>query len=401
MDGPVGSVTVPHNAQAEDAVIGAMLLSRHAISQAVDALRAEDFYQPGRAAAFAAIIALHRDGYDAEPIAVADAIAHNGDRPEQVDALEQLQRGAPSAQLSARVVEILVEHAAQRRLISLADEMKQAAAEQQDPWTIIDTLRGDLERVDLPTVTEPTGLWLTGEFAALDVERRPWVVQGLIREQWRAVFVAGEGVGKSLLLAQIAMCAATGFHPLNRNPIRPVERALIVDLENPDDELADRMRATEPGKVWLWHRPEGLNLRTRRGRGEFEKVLSRVRPELVCMGPLYKMFTAEAKETPDLVAGEVQAVLDDLRIRYRFALLLEHHAPHGETSKFREMRPFGSSLWLRWPEFGFALRQSSDGALDVGRFRGDRVKASWPQRLVRDEQGEWWWRGKWNEERKP
>jgi replicative DNA helicase len=89
--------------------------------------------------------------------------------------------------------------------------------------------------------------------------------------------------------------------------------------------------------------------------------------------------------------------LDDLRGRYGFALILEHHAPHG-PAKDRQMRPFGSSLWLRWPEFGIALRRDPNDktALNVGRWRGDRVKASWPDRLVRGKT--WPWNGRWDDD---
>jgi replicative DNA helicase len=75
---------------------------------------------------------------------------------------------------------------------------------------------------------------------------------------------------------------------------------------------------------------------------------------------------------------------------------LEHHAPHGETSKIREMRPFGSSLWLRWPEFGLALKRDPDRrtSLKVGRWRGDRVNADWPKRL--DRGTVWPWVGVWD-----
>ncbi len=147
----------------------------------------------------------------------------------------------------------------------------------------------------------------------------------------------------------------------------------------------------------LWTRPGGIDLRARKDRNEFVAVLNRTRPDLVCLGPVYKSYRVKAKETDEQVAAEVQAILDDLRTRFEFALFIEHHAPHGDSSS-RNVRPFGSSLWLRWPEFGLALRQNREmpKSLDVGRWRGDRVQPNgWPDRLDRQGHGfPWvgWWR---------
>jgi replicative DNA helicase len=50
------------------------------------------------------------------------------------------------------------------------------------------------------------------------------------------------------------------------------------------------------------------------------------------------------------------------------------------------MRPTGSSYWLRWPEFGLSLEKEKTAPgvtprFKVGRWRGDRVKAQWPEFL--------------------
>ena len=87
-------------------------------------------------------------------------------------------------------------------------------------------------------------------------------------------------------------------------------------------------------------------------------------------------------ESYEDAAEGVQQVLDDLRTRFGFALVLEHHAPKGEGSS-REMAPFGSQRWLAWPELGLGLRSEKDGSLRVERFRGDRMASSWPDKLER------------------
>jgi replicative DNA helicase len=219
------------------------------------------------------------------------------------------------------------------------------------------------------------------------------------------MIVAAEGAGKSVATRQLAICAAQGVHPFRFSTMPPV-RTLIVDLENPDDAIAQTCKPItaraklaaqdyEPGRAWLWRQPGGVDLRTRVGRGRLEAVVAATQPDLVCLGPVYKAYRSSAKESDELAAGEVQGVLDDLRTRYRFAVVLEHHAPKAQGG-YRDLLPYGSSLWLRWPELGvkFTQDQNDKRSVKVGRFRQDRVEASWPDRL--DRGGLWPWTGFWH-----
>jgi replicative DNA helicase len=81
-------------------------------------------------------------------------------------------------------------------------------------------------------------------------------------------------------------------------------------------------------------------------------------------------------------------VLDDWRDRFDITFLIEDHAPKG-----MELVPFGSSLWLRWPEVGLALHSKPGDELEVGRWRGDRMPVDWPERLFRS--APWPWEGTW------
>ena len=112
-------------------------------------------------------------------------------------------------------------------------------------------------------------------------------------------------------------------------------------------------------------------------------------PQLVVAGPVYKLGRRRQGESYEDAAEGVQQVLDDLRTRFGFALVLEHHAPKGEHGS-RELAPFGSQRWLAWPELGLGLQpyveRDSTRGLRVQRFRGDRMASAWPDRLVRDEE---------------
>jgi replicative DNA helicase len=275
--------------------------------------------------------------------------------------------------------------AARRRVGSIAEEILDRVRAAADPGEIVDDAARAFATVELPA-EEPRGLVRAADFAAAERPETPWVVPGLLRQGWRVMFVAGEGVGKSVLTNQVAVCAARGVHPFTGEEI-PRRRSLIVDLENPDDVVAGRMRRLEvpdDAECWVWHREEGVDLRRRSDRAQFETILANVRPELVSIGPLYKTFRRRAGEQYDEAAADVQDVLDKLRSRFGFALMLEHHAPHGGGVGPRDLRPEGSSLWRRWPELGFTLdKENPDDRRVIVRagFREDRVTHTWPERL--------------------
>ena len=153
------------------------------------------------------------------------------------------------------------------------------------------------------------------------------------------------------------------------------------------------------GRGAVWHRPGGVDLRKRSDRRQFEEVLRQHRPELVCLGPLYKAFRRRAGETDEQAAAEMQEILDDLRTRYGFALVMEHHAPKAQGG-VRDLAPFGSSLWLRWGEIRMSLTPPDKSfpvrSLELLPFSGSRVEHGWPDRIDRSGNG-LPWRGYWAE----
>src|SRR5437764_10987117 len=69
----------PHNLQAEESLLGAMLLSRDAIVAAVEVqLSADDFYKPAHGHVYDAITSLYAAGEPADPVTVAESLRRAG-----------------------------------------------------------------------------------------------------------------------------------------------------------------------------------------------------------------------------------------------------------------------------------------------------------------------------------
>ena len=376
--------------EIEREFVGGCLAFPDRIGTVADLLTPEDFYSPLPRAVWGSLLEMFRDGLTIDLLSVAVKVGRTKDE------MLGIMLGAPTGPQPVHA-EFIAEEAFRRRLRTLARDVDVRTqnpalrpADLADEWITALSQR----RESGATESLPVEDFMDGASGS-----SPWVVPGLLRKDWRCVIVAAEGAGKSVLLRQICLLAAQGVHPLWQAQEIPPVRTLIVDLENPAAAVAEtgqrivaRLK-TRPGhdrcRSHIWSRPGGIDLRSPTGAGALEREVRRFAPDLVAMGPLYKATTQRSRESHEDVAAGLQALLDDLRTRYGFALLLEHHAPQDERGS-RTMRPYGSSLWLRWPEFGIGI----DDELALKRWRGDRLQGAWPNSLERS--NVWPFIGKWD-----
>ncbi len=121
-----GSRVPPHNLQAEESLLGAMLLSRDAIVAAVEVqLGPDDFYKPAHGHIYEAITSLYARGEPADPVTVADELRRAG-LAEMVggsNLLVSLQANTPAIGNAGRYARIVEEHALLRRLIAVAGDI--------------------------------------------------------------------------------------------------------------------------------------------------------------------------------------------------------------------------------------------------------------------------------------
>jgi replicative DNA helicase len=123
---PAGAGRVPpSNLQAEESLLGAMLLSKDAIAVASERLSADDFYKPAHGYIYDAITTLNAAGEPADPVTVSEELR----RANLLDAiggsatLVTLQSTTPATSNAGRYAKIIEEHALLRRLIGVAGEI--------------------------------------------------------------------------------------------------------------------------------------------------------------------------------------------------------------------------------------------------------------------------------------
>ena len=389
---------------AERAVIGAMLMSAAAIETAVEIVEPRDFYRPAHRVIAHCIAAMHAAGDPVDPLTVADELARHKelDKTGGAPYLHTLFAATPAAAGVAWHARIVRDEALRRRVRDTGIRLVQRAADLGiDPADVLAGADRDLAEAAAHAADGlgDDGSMNIGEFCAAEFGHAAPVIPGLLNAAERVIIVAGEGLGKSTLARQVWVMTAAGLHPFTGVRITP-RRTLYVDLENPPSivqakarpllDLARQQPGWDDGRARIYARPGGLDVRQAADAQRLAAVIKRAAPDLVIAGPLYKM-TIDGGERAEQLHSAVAAFWDRMRERHGVALWLEAHAPMAQQGT-RDLRPLGSGVWQRWPEFGRTLRaaQKDPRELVVGRFRGDRDERAWPERLTRPARGEPW-----------
>jgi hypothetical protein len=212
----------------------------------------------------------------------------------------------------------------------------------------------------------------------------------------------------TVVTRQLAVGAAAGLHPFDDRLFHPA-KVLFIDCENPVRKSQRRFRELEgvarhkqrpvPGGGFrIIHRPRAIDLSREE---EMLWLLERVtahKPDLLVIGPLYKLHALDIND--ELAARSIVTVLDEARALVDCAVIVEGHAPHADEGRTRPLRPVGSSLFMRWPEFGYGIKEtprtkdrtSTRRRVDVVAWRGPREERDWPRRLTWGREGmDWPW----------
>lgn len=127
---PLGRVP-PHNLEAEQSVLGSMLLSKTAVGEVLEALRPDDFYRDAHQTICECVRELFSSGEPVDAITVAEELRRR-DRLEAVGGapyVHTLVSSVPHAANAGFYARIVAEHATLRRLIDAATTIAQECYE--------------------------------------------------------------------------------------------------------------------------------------------------------------------------------------------------------------------------------------------------------------------------------
>lgn len=397
----------PHNLDAERALLGVLIDSpQHADTCGI---RPSDLSPTaGHDLVLTAISELYDTHRTADPVMLLEHLrkrdqlnrigTDHGRGGVYLAELVAAGRGLPNVRHYAKLIR---EATVRRSVYEVGTRLVQSATTAPDVDVMLDAA-SDLSLSLQLLVDDPVdgnapipGLGLVADFVNEPSPPHSWVIPGIVERADRVMIVAGEGAGKSYLARQVCTLLAAGRHPFMPNAVIRPRRTLLVDLENPPDLVRRHLRSVVglvhaegldvEDRAWRWNRPGGIDLRSVGDRALLARVIEQTRPDLVAIGPLYKAWLGRSGDTYETAAAETAAAIDHLRERYGCAFWIEHHAPKGDAGGHRG-GPIGSSLWMRWPEFGLVLKpepHSEPNVYMLDRFRGDRDVRCWPDRLMK------------------
>jgi replicative DNA helicase len=259
----------PQDVQAEQSVLGGMLLSKDAIADVVEALQGPDFYRPAHQVIFDCILDLYGRGEPADAITVAAELNRTDQLSKMGGAvyLHTLIASTPTAANAGYYAAIVAEQAVLRRLVEAGTRVVQlgygAAGGKGDVDDIVDRAQQEiydvtekrmsedysrLEDILQPTMDELDAIASRGGVSRgvpTGIRDLDELTNGLQAGQM-VVIAARPGVGKSTLGLDIARSASVKHHL----------PAAIFSLEMSKHEITMRLLSAE-AKVPLHHMRAG------------------------------------------------------------------------------------------------------------------------------------------------
>lgn len=204
------------------------------------------------------------------------------------------------------------------------------------------------------------------------------VVGPLFQRGMRTTIGAQTGEGKTTLGMQAISSLISGEPFLDEQwKPRRLGRALVVDLEQGEETIKQRLRETglaESDAVDVLWEPAGLALdRDPEHQALLYETLRRGRYDLVLLDPLYQLHRGDSNN--ERVAADVIRFVDGWAREFNCSIVVPMHArkPHPDAGKNMTIHDIaGSSTWNRNAEFVLGLQLLSSGMSRVWFFK-DRI----------------------------
>jgi replicative DNA helicase len=337
----------PQDVQAEQSVLGGMLLSKDAIADVVEVLRATDFYRPAHQIVYDTVLDLYGRGEPADPVTVSAELTRTGQlmRVGGTPYLHTLISSVPTAANAGFYAEIVAERATLRRLVEAGTRIVQlgygAAAGQggevdevvdraqaeiyavterrtsEDYVRLEQLLQGTMDEIDAISSRGGQSVGVPTGFSELDQ-----ITNGLHAGQM-VILAARPAIGKSTLALDFARACS----------IRHGLTSAIFSLEMSKSEITMRLLSAE-AKVPLHHMRSG-----HMSDDDWARLARRMGE--VADAPLY------IDDSPNLTMMEIRAKARRLKQRHDLRLVVVDYLQLMTSGKRVESRQVEVSEFSR------------------------------------------------------
>jgi len=326
--------TPPQDLEAEQSVLGGMLLSKDAIADVVEALRGDDFYKPAHQTIYEAVLDLYGRGEPADAITLSDELTKRGElgRVGGAPYLHTLISSVPTAANAGYYARIVSERAILRRLVEAGTRITQmgyadtgevdevvdrAQAEiysvterrtSEDYAPLAEIMEGTLDEIEAIGSRGGTMVGVPTGFTDLD-----GLTNGLHPGQL-VVVAARPGLGKSTLALDFARAAS----------IKSGLTSVIFSLEMTRNEITMRLLSAE-ARVGLHHMRTGSL-----GDDDWTKLARKMSE--VASAPLF------IDDSPNMTMMEIRAKCRRLKQRHDLKLVVVDYLQLMSSGKRVESR---------------------------------------------------------------
>jgi hypothetical protein len=339
-----------HNIEAEQALLGAILINNGAYGAALKHVRTEDFFEPLHRKIYEESARLIANGKAATPITLKHVFGDlkiNNDLSIS-EYLARLCAEATTIINAPDYARVIHDLSLIRQIIAVAGDLQRG-----DGFNTDESLGQAFERFDNLRNgfcgSEYTDTELGERDAGDDVDLPPprrWLLGNQFCRKFLSGLVAPGSTGKSALRLAQCLSVATGRNLTGQHGFKR-GRVLLVSLEDDDEEMRRRILAArihhkvtlDEVKGWLFYwTPKGIKLAEikngSRQIGALERklraVIARREPDLLVLDPYIKLHALEENDN-----GAMDFVCDllvKLAIGFDIAVDAPHHTKKGQLT---------------------------------------------------------------------
>ena len=258
-----GTLVPPQNVEAEESVLGAVLVAPTMIDRVVEeGLRAGDFYRDRHRAVWAAVLELWEDGAAIDAITVTERLREQGELEAAGgrSVVSELADRSPAAGNAPHYASIVVENARLRQLVSLGQRVSAAALRREgEAEQLLDTVERELFELGQGDVTRDVAGMSRDLEAILD--EADAIRRGERRDTGPSTgfpdldgMIGGLGAGELILVAgRPSMGKTSAALDLAEAVARQAHTVAIFSAEMSRRELVERLalsRARVPSDRW-------------------------------------------------------------------------------------------------------------------------------------------------------
>lgn len=252
-------VVMPYNLEAEQSVLGSVLMEPECMELVVSEINADSFYLPQHRSIFSAMMIMYMGSKAIDPIIIADTLTKEGhyDISGGRDYLMQLAQSVPSTANIEYYVKIVKEQYYLRRLVSVSTEIiDSATGGEADASEILD--KAEQMIYSIRQGTEKNGPTKVSEVIVNDVYNKLTLITGEDKEKYKGIasgfgmldkYLTGLNKSDLILIGARPAMGKTSFAlNLAQNiSMNARKKCVVFSLEMTKAQLAERLLSSQAG----------------------------------------------------------------------------------------------------------------------------------------------------------